>query len=129
MIWLAHYGPWVGRPGVRSDLTKWLVLQLDSKKPTQNPAALIKNLVDMLEPRSNKDKLWGAVVGLVVLTRWQGRPWAQKHLLPVLSAAAAKITAAVPQEDQGSGDVVPREDLESKISLLFGKSLFCLYCF
>lgn len=122
LIWLAHYGAWVGQPKVRSDLTEWLAQHLDSKKPPQNPATITKKLITMLEPEMNKDIQWGAVVGLVVLARWQGRLWAQKHLLPALSAAATKITTIV------KGDLIQQEDLKNKISHLFdnlGQALPC----
>lgn len=127
LMWLAHYGAWVGQPKVRSDLTEWLADHLYSNKPSRNPAVVAKNLIAMLEQEVNKDTQWGAVVGLVVLTRWQGRFWAQKHLLPVLSATATKITTTVTQEHLGSGDLMLQEDLKTKISHLFGKALFGLH--
>lgn len=119
----------MGQPKVRLDLTKWLTNHLYSKTPPRKPAVIAKNLITMLEQEMNKDTQWGAVVGLVVLTRWQGRFWAQKHLLPVLSATATKITATVSQEHLGSGDLTLQEDLKTKISHLFGKALFGLHCY
>lgn len=132
LVWLSHYGAWVGRPRVRSDLTKWLVQHLNIKKPPQSPATLAKLLVALLGPGNNKDQQWAAVVGIVVLTRWQGRTWAQKQLLPVLVAAATKITVTDSQEeDTGRGDLVLHEDLKNKNSHLFGKKvlLLCLQCY
>lgn len=126
MIWLAHHGQWEGLPRVRSDLTKLLGKHVKSKQSPQSPAILAKNLVTLLQPGKNKDTKWGAVVGLVILTRWQGRSWAKKHLLPALSAATTNITAISSQEkDLGRENLLPHEDLKNKISHLFGKAQFC----
>ncbi|XP_045123702.1 trichohyalin-like [Portunus trituberculatus] len=120
IVWLAHYGAWVGEPGVRSDLTKWLEQHCNMKKPPRNPAPLIKNLVTLLDPVKKRDLRWGAATSLVVLARWHSRAWARKHLLPPLLTAAGEISMAVShQEKSCDADSKLIEDFSIKISHLF----------
>lgn len=131
ILWLAHYGRWLGQAWVRSDLTKWMDRHLSMKKPAQSPAILSKKLVALLTSGKNKDWQWGAVAGLVILVRWQGRPWARKHLLPALLIATNKTTTDVSQQEENNcikSDSQLQEDLKTKISNLFGNLGRALPC-
>ncbi|KAK8401289.1 hypothetical protein O3P69_002803 [Scylla paramamosain] len=129
VVWLAHYGAWVGQPGVRSDLTKWLAQHLKVKKPPQSPAPLIKNLVTLLDPEKKRDLQWGAATSIVVLARWQGWAWTREHLLPPLLTAAGEISMAVSQQEESCNrDLELNEDFNIKISHLFDNLSQALPC-
>ena len=131
-MWLAHYGAWVGREIVRSDLTEFLAQQLCMKKPPPSPGNLARTLIYLLDPNKSKDWQWGAVAGLVVLVRWQGRQWARKNLLPILSKVTAKIPIDIyqPMENiSGRTNGNSSEDLKVKIAHLFGKALLFMFIY
>ncbi|KAG0715181.1 hypothetical protein GWK47_012547 [Chionoecetes opilio] len=123
IVWLTHYGMWVGQPNVRSDLTKWLAKHLSLRTPPQRPKIFAKNVIALLATEKDEDWLWEAVVGLVVLVRWQGRPWARHHLLPALRTAMDKITNSPSLSSSDRRNSQQNENIKMKISRLFAGAL------
>ncbi|XP_047489133.1 centromere-associated protein E-like [Penaeus chinensis] len=123
--WVAFHGIWMGTESVRNLLIKYLTDRIGVHNPPANDlAVLVKDLLSKLGESTKIAISCNLLTGIMILARWQGKPWIQSHLLPA-------VTALISQESEGGKEEqveeVPRQlfdiltDSLGKLNGIFSK--------
>ncbi|XP_037778686.1 uncharacterized protein LOC119575251 [Penaeus monodon] len=123
--WIAFHGIWMGTESVRDQLIKYLTNQIGVHNPPANDlTVLVKDLLSRLMESTELAVSCNLLTSIMILARWQGKPWIQSHLLPA-------VTALISQESEGGNEgqveEVPRQlfdmlmDSLGKLNGIFSK--------